>query len=275
MDALKELANTYRSLQRWYKVEEIVHKLKNKAQFQYHLKRQRKSNNQELLKSPNRPLFFYLAYSNLLMAGVFEARGDYANALQCTYAYADLSWVKEDDELTLHWMNLFREWAVANTYGNKLLSGDFEILPEYLDYIQSNEDEILPALVNIMEAANRFNHNVDPILHKFEAEINRFITKTTVGMYTENLIVEYMIYLFYEIADYYLNHKRYSKGYDFLVSCLEKSASTNNKSYIIMCVGLFETFRDKASSEIIAIYQKLIKGVRKNEKSNRFNLFGG
>ncbi len=84
-----------------------------------------------------------------------------------------------------------------------------------------------------------------------------------------------MIYLFYEIADYYLNHSIYSKGYDFLVSCLEKSASTNNKSYIIMCVGLFESFRDKASSEIIAIYQRIIKGVSKNEKGNRFTLFGG
>ncbi|WP_346835946.1 helix-turn-helix domain-containing protein [Paenibacillus polymyxa] len=275
LDALKDLANTYRSLRRWYKVEEIVTKLKNKAHYQYHRKRDGKCINLESLKSPKRPLFFYLAYSSLLMAGVFEARGDYTNALQCTYAYADLSWVKEDDEQTLHWKNLFREWAVANTYGNKLLSGDFEILPEYLDYIQNNEDEILPALVNIMEAANRFNQNVDPILHKFETELKRFISKTAVGMYTEYLIVEYMIYLFYEIADYYLNHNIYSKGYDFLVSCLEKSASTNNKSYIIMCVGLFESFRDKASSEIIAIYQRIIKGVSKNEKGNRFTLFGG
>ncbi|KJD42654.1 helix-turn-helix domain-containing protein [Paenibacillus terrae] len=275
LDALKDLANTYRSLRRWYKVEEVVHKLEHKARIQYQIKRQER-NEQETLASPNRPLFFYLAYSNLLMAGVFEARGDYKKALQCTYAYADLSWVKETDEQTLYWMNLFKEWAEANTYGNKLLSGDIEILPDYLAYIQNNEDEILPALVNIMDAANRFGLNVDQILQRFESEIHSFIIQQiAVGTYTDNLVLEYIIYLFYELADYYLNQEKYSKAYDFLINCLEKSASTNNKSYIIMCVGLFESSRDMASSEIIAIYQEIIKGVHKNEKKDRSIMFGG
>jgi transcriptional regulator with XRE-family HTH domain len=271
LDALKDLANVYRSLRQWDKVEETTLKLAHRAKIQYRINRQ----NTEKLKYPNRPLFFYIAYSNLLMAGVFEARRDYDKALQYTYAYTDLSWVRENDEQTLHWINLFKEWAVANTYANKLLSGDFNILPGYLAYIQNNQDEILPALVNIMEAANCFDFDVDYILEKFETEINKFVTMRVMGAYTENIIVEYLIYLSYGIANYYFNRKIYSKGFEFLVVCLDKSVSTSNKTYIIMCVGLFETFRDQASSELKVRYKEIIKGVHENEKSNRSVLSGG
>ncbi|KJD43625.1 DNA-binding protein [Paenibacillus terrae] len=270
LDALKDLANTYRSLGRWDKVEEFSQKLEHKAQSQYFRDNQDKKQN-----SPERPLFFYLAYSKLLRASIFEAKGDYEQALQYTYAYADLSWVKETDEQTVYWMGLFQEWARANVLGNKLLSGDIGILPEYLVYIESNKDELLPILVNIMQAANRFDINVDHILQQFKSEINSYTQQQfSVGTCTVNLILEYVIYLLYELTEYFLNQNKFSRGYDFLISCLEKSASINNKSYIIKCVGLFESFRDMATSETSANYQKIIKGVHANEKKNRIIMLG-
>ncbi|MMZ68621.1 hypothetical protein D1872_313280 [compost metagenome] len=54
-------------------------------------------------KKTGRPLFFYLAYSSLLRAEVSEGRNDYKLALHYTNEYADLSWVQETDEETLHW----------------------------------------------------------------------------------------------------------------------------------------------------------------------------
>ncbi|GJM74498.1 hypothetical protein HMSSN036_67140 [Paenibacillus macerans] len=74
-------------------------------------------------------------------------------ALQFTYDYADLSWVKETDTETLYWLNLSKEWATANIYANKLMGGDISVLEEYVEYIKGQTDEILVALVNIMYAA--------------------------------------------------------------------------------------------------------------------------
>ncbi|MNJ60316.1 hypothetical protein D3C77_560380 [compost metagenome] len=99
---------------------------------------------------PSRPLFTYIALSNLFHADVCDARKDYEKALQYTFYYADLSWVKEADTDTRHWKNVFLEWAQANTYVNKLLSGDASILPEYVAYIEKEQDEFIPALFNIM-----------------------------------------------------------------------------------------------------------------------------
>lgn len=66
LDALKELANTYRSLQRWDKVDECAAKMGHKARIQYDLKVQHEHRASEPVKLPGRPLFFYIAYSDLL-----------------------------------------------------------------------------------------------------------------------------------------------------------------------------------------------------------------
>ncbi|MGP0576353.1 hypothetical protein ACTP13_04965 [Paenibacillus peoriae] len=76
--------------------------------------------------------------------------------MEYTYTYADLSWVEEAEEETLLWKRRFTEWAQTNTYVNKLLGGDIGVLPDYLAYVTSKKNEVLPALVNIIEAANQY-----------------------------------------------------------------------------------------------------------------------
>ncbi|SPY16036.1 helix-turn-helix domain-containing protein [Paenibacillus polymyxa] len=119
-----------------------------------------------------------IAYADLLCASVCEARGDYQQALQYTYAYADLDWVKEDDEDTKHWMNLFSQWAEGNTYVYKLLSGDINVLHDYVEYIvatsETNENEKISKLLNVIIAANQYSIDVDDILKRFETLIGTF-----------------------------------------------------------------------------------------------------
>ncbi|WP_283657600.1 hypothetical protein [Paenibacillus sp. RC343] len=110
--------------------------MRDKAKIQYSLDhRQNKRKKRENEKKTRGPLFGYIAYADLLCASVCEAHGDYEQALQYTYAYADLSWVKETDEDTQHWIKLFQHWAQVNIYVNKLLSGDVSVLSDYVEYI--------------------------------------------------------------------------------------------------------------------------------------------
>ncbi|MBJ8192004.1 transcriptional regulator, partial [Bacillus cereus] len=122
LDALRALVNAYRSLRKWVKLDYFAKSLGNKAKIQYKIDQQH-SENSEHTKKPLYPSFVYWAFSHLIRAEVCDANKDYETALQHIQRYADLSWVEEKDETTLEWKNQFKEWASANIYVNRLMSG--------------------------------------------------------------------------------------------------------------------------------------------------------
>ncbi|KJK32650.1 transcriptional regulator [Paenibacillus sp. P2(2022)] len=267
LEALKDLANTYRSLRKWDKVELFAKAMGDKAKIQYKLEQQRHHVHRDNSKKPNFPLFAYWAFSHLLRAEVCEGRKDYDQALQHTYAYSDLSWVNATDETTLKWKKKYEDWAVVNTYLNKLLSGDKSVLPDYVAYISSRKDEILPALDNILEAANRYHFDVDNILNQFEEEIISFLEQKKVeGLYTQRFTTERYTHFSRELAIYLLRKGRFSEGFTFLFSCLEKSAEANNRIQAIRCMRLFTHFKEHASAHTRAVYGDLIKAVNEEEE---------
>ncbi|MEC0180653.1 helix-turn-helix transcriptional regulator [Paenibacillus peoriae] len=266
LEALKDLANTYRSLRKWDKVELFAKALGDKAKIQYKLKQQRHHGKKENSKKPNFPLFAYWAFSHLLRAQACDERKDYEKALQHIRKYTNLSWVTDTDEETLEWKNKYEDWAVVNTYVNKLLSGDKSVLPDYVAYISSRKDEVLPALDNILKAANRYHFDVDDILKQFEANISFYLEEQKVeSFYTQRFITERFMHFSKELAVYYLTKGRYSDGFQFLLNCLEKSASTNNKSYIIKCMRLYEFYQEYAPPETKTAYRNLMHEVDKDE----------
>ncbi|KJD47128.1 helix-turn-helix domain-containing protein [Paenibacillus terrae] len=266
LDALKDLGNVYRSLREWDKVDEMAKALGIKAEIQYKLELQQQKTQKENTKKPVYPLFVYWAFAHLIQAEVCDAKKDYATSFKHIQKYADLSWVEEKDEKTLKWKNQFREWASANTYVNRLMSGDLSVLPDYVAYFSTKEDEVLSAIDNIVEAANLYNINVDHILELFEVEIQSFLNEQSqVGVYTKQIISERFMHFSKELANYYLNKGIYSVGFIFLLSCLAKSTLINNKSYIIKCVKLYESYKQYASSETKAAYRNLINEVDEDE----------
>ncbi|ALP37939.1 DNA-binding protein [Paenibacillus sp. IHB B 3084] len=280
LDALKDLANVYRSLRKWDKVDEMARKMRGKAEVQYSMKHQQKNRkNREHEKGTRGPLFGYIAYADLLCASVCEAQGDYQQALQYTYAYADLDWVKETDEDTKHWVNLFKDWAEGNTYVNKLLSGDTSVLPEYVEYIVvtsiARNNEKLSKLLNVMIAANRYGIDVDDVLLRFETDINSFShLPASTDIYTQQVIPDYFAWFGYEMAHYYLHRSVYNDGFKYLMNAMVKANILNNETYFINCMGLFLHFQDYAVPETKAGFFNLIEkvwlsNVKKNGTANR------
>ncbi|MGW8958394.1 transcriptional regulator [Paenibacillus sp. NPDC055715] len=250
LDALKDLVNTYRKLRKWDKVNKFASVLGDRAEIQYKLDRQQHKEEKENPHNLIYPPFAYWAFSHLLQAEVCDVNKDYKTALQHIQKYADLGWVEESDETTLKWKNQFKEWASANTYVNRLMSGDVSVLPDYVAYFSSKKDEILPALDNIIDAANQYNINVDDILIQFEPEILSLLEEQKGGgVYDQQFITERFTHFTKQLAVYFLRKEMYSKGFTFLLKCLEKSTTINNNSYILEHVRLFESFKENASSE--------------------------
>ncbi|WP_059044297.1 helix-turn-helix domain-containing protein [Paenibacillus rubinfantis] len=264
LDALKDLANAYRALYRWDKVENIVRRMEHKARIYYF-----SENNIAMLpKKPKRPLFFYLAYSYLLLGNIYDLRGEYKEALRFIQLYSDLSWVKETDSDTLHWKNLFQEWAYANALVTRLSSGDATVLHEYIDYFESRKEDKVIMLCNIVENANKFGFDIDDCLQRLDMMIQALEHQPlALGMYTEQIILDRISRLFLELATYYLRQARYSEGFSYFIKSLKQSNQLNNthRGLIIKYVELFERYRGFASAHVIDTYQEFISKMKQND----------
>ncbi|WP_283654218.1 MULTISPECIES: helix-turn-helix transcriptional regulator [unclassified Paenibacillus] len=270
LDALKDLANVYRSLRQWDRLDEIARKMKVKAEIQYSMKhQQKKREHKESEKKLSRPMFVYITYADLLCASVCEAQGDFQQALDYTYAYANLDWVEEKDEDTRHWIGLFQHWAEGNTHVYKLLSGDISVLQDYVEYIAatsgSNEQEEISKLLNVIIAANRFELDVDDILQRFETEISSLSEQPpSDDMYTQQVIPDYIAWFGYELAYYDLHRGSYIDGFKHLMYSMISYHKLNNETYFINCMGLFLHFQDYSVPETKAAFLNLIEKVWMN-----------
>ncbi|GIP51355.1 helix-turn-helix transcriptional regulator [Paenibacillus sp. Marseille-P2973] len=260
IEALKDLANVYRSLQQWDNVETFTREMENKAKILYFHKPGSERVFLEYQNKLGRPMFTYIAYASLLYACVAEGRGDYDLALKYTYEYADLSWVRESDKDTEHWKLLFAEWAQANIFANRIMSGDSSVLPDYVDYIETKPDEIITALLNMLFAANRHHFDLNSVLLKFDSEIKAFAPQKN-QLYRTEIMFDYYDSFLYELTLYYLRTGDFENGFTNLLQGLDFSCKINNEQHILKYVGLFEEYRDQASSEIHLSYNHLIRKV--------------
>ncbi|MFB5268226.1 transcriptional regulator [Paenibacillus enshidis] len=273
LDALKDLANVYRSLRKWDKMDKFAEMMGSRARRHYFSETRKKRSGEDLYSKLSRPLFVYIAFSDLLRGEVCHELGEYGQALQFILNYTDLSWVKENDAEILRWKDLFQEWAKTNMYVTKLFSGDLSVLSEYIAYIDTQKDDILLSLLNIAGLANRFHINVDEIFEHFGPEILLLLEAEDLpGIHNKRLNAERFTRLLSELSEYYLRKGEVKAGFKYLLNSLAKSATINYDSNTVKCVGLFEYFREHADSETQLKYQKLFKEVYQNEKNNRLAL---
>ncbi|MDH6672674.1 transcriptional regulator with XRE-family HTH domain [Paenibacillus sp. LBL] len=265
LDALKDLANTYLSLRQWGKVDEMSKEMGRKATIQYHHKYNQNSRfKYNLLKKPKRPLFLYIIYSHLLRSAVCDEMGNYELALKYVSLYSDLSWVKEDTAEALRIKEEFKILALVNTCLYQLMMGQVEVLPQYVAYVESREAEILPALIKIIQAANKYNFNIDFVLEKFESQISSYAVKqANIGTYTYQVVADRYTHFLSELSLYYLRSQRYDIGINCLLDCLASAIEIHSDSAILNCVRMFEKFRDFTSVEVQNKYNTLISEVPK------------
>lgn len=259
LDAIKDLANTYSALRYWDKMFALADELGRKAELMEPYTRRKNESNDRISEYP---LFVYKAYAELLKANASEKFGKYEKALGHTRGYASIIENVEHNEENLVFVLKFKAWEKANTYLYRLLLGDESVLTEYVEFIEQNDKELLPALVNIMEAANKYHMNVDVVLKKFEMQINE--KDSLIAGHNKQIKSDLYVTFLLELASYQLSHERYEMGLTQLLNCLVCSIRINNQTDIIHCMALFERHRDRASKDIIFQYKSIISEVQRN-----------
>lgn len=257
LEAFKDLIHAFGSVNKWSEVKNFADKMLQLAKIQYNTINISERQNQEW-KLTVRPLYFYILYAWLIQSTVFEEQGDYTKALELVGLYASgQSWVREDDDESRRVLKQFEEWATANKYLYQMLSGDINVVNEYANYITQYPDEIFLALRYIIQAANKFNWNIDDILERFSDYIPLRTYKTEFGQYNSSMMNQNYAKLLGELAIYYLNHNR-DVAISRILEGLNFSIQKNNDLNFIKYVMAFleksfssENFEDKEKFKLL------------------------
>ncbi|WP_435922973.1 helix-turn-helix domain-containing protein [Paenibacillus sp. DYY-L-2] len=265
LDAVKNLADVYASLHRWDRVWSLAEKLEQIAVIQYHhrVNRRRK---EEMDKGASRSKLFYLLYAYLLKANVCDAKQEYARALEYVALYCGgaLHGINAENEEERRVVERFQEWGQANAYLYRLMSGEVQVLGDYAECVAANAQEIVPAIYRILQAANRFELNVDYLLDRFRAHLTYKERSCRFGQYNAQIVADQYVRYLLELAHYYFRTRRYEMGFRQLFEGMELALRFNHESMLIRCAWLFEKFRHEASGEVQEQYKYLFWEVEKS-----------
>ncbi|WP_019418901.1 hypothetical protein, partial [Paenibacillus sp. OSY-SE] len=187
--------------------------------------------------------------------------GFYDQAKEYILKYSELGRFSGLDKNGWEEVGRFKFFAKANQYTNDLLSGKLNVLPEYVQFLEDNPEELLPGLVTIMETASLHSVNVDDLLEKFSEKIEDF------GNLEDATNRTHYFRFLYHRAVYYAKHQRYQDCVQLSLLFLTSYNKINDADFKKFVV-LFEVYRQYASSEQIEQYQNLCKELLKHEEGN-------
>ncbi|GED26204.1 hypothetical protein BAG01nite_23060 [Brevibacillus agri] len=263
LDALLQLANVCFMMYRWKDVEKYADELRNLATIVYEneLLRRTSPKANDLLKT-ERHLVVYYGQGFLLKAAALKKQRLYEEAKQYIQGYADLGWFEILDETGQQEVEKFRVWAKINSYTLDMMLGNYEILPECITFLEDHPGEIFPALVTIMECANKYGFCIDEVLERFSEYTS----------YTEDdlngLSASRHFRFRYQKAIYELQRERFNIGINETLRSLALADKMNHYQDFKQCVSLFEEHRHHASNSQIIAYNKIIEGGTQTNESS-------
>lgn len=231
LDAVIQLLNINGSLSRWEQVERNAHNLLDKASKQYKL-----FGRSTRTRTTARSLIFYILYAQLALGDVYFKLDQYEKALKYVDIYADVKWVNDPDSEEKKIIDQFNEWAVANRLLYRLMAGQVEILPDYVNHISTRENEIFLGMHYIIKTANNYQLNIDDILERFKSHLTFKTQKSSISKINDQITLERYTNLLRELGVYYLNKGDFEIGVQHIIDSLEYSIRINNKNTKLKCL---------------------------------------
>ena len=214
------------------------------------------------------PMVYYLGYSHLVKGIALQKLKLYKESMDCIHQYADLSWL-EDGQESKNYIELFRTWAKANALTLEILMGNKEKLPEYLNLLLSNSEEVLPGIVSIIESALVHNYNVDYEI----AQLAPYITEYK--HHDGPTRINYYLTVHYLLALYFWKNKKFDIAISYTLHLIAVSDKLSNDKYFKKSVAIFDVLKTHASDLQINEYSNalnmILKGEIENEESFDFD----
>ncbi|UHA74562.1 DNA-binding protein [Paenibacillus sp. 481] len=245
LDAHLKLANLCSTLQKWKDMERYADELRELAiaLYENELRKKKSTKGVEPLKAAYH-LVVYYGHGFLLKADALSKQERYEQAIEYTLGYADLSWFEVLDELGRSEIEKFHLWAKANLYNLDLMVGRIGVLPEYIQFIKENPQEILPSLLCIVKSANKYKFHIEDVLNLFANEISHF------GKYEDIFNKNRNLRFRFELSVYYFQRGKYVEGLDNISMCIDLYQEMNSdQAFLMECIKLYEKHSSKTKEE--------------------------
>lgn len=260
MDSLVDLLKASFSFEDWDNMIEIATKIYFCA---CELNKEK-----QLENNFKRHLAYYFGFSQLAKGIALQNKGQYGEAKELIEKYSDLSWLDDGSEEAREEINFFKMFAKANMYAVNILEGNIEQLEPYVQFLRASRlDELMPGLLNIIEAAMRHNLDVNKILKSFENEID-----LAIDYYRKERSL-YLMKVFYKLSLYHFFRKEYDIAIDRTLEGLELSIILKDAEAFKKFSVLFESFRKQATEDQQRQYKNFMTNTLKEEIGNEEGIF--
>lgn len=262
LNGLLLITENFTALERWDDVEKYAEELRRLAQDMYEDKRKSYKKSKYTL---HHPLVFYYGRALLLKSLSFEYREMYEEANELTKEYVDLSWFEGLDEQGRIEVQRFSMFAHANLLCIEVKMGNQTVIPQYAAFLQENPEELLEGLITLLISANRHQYSIDETLQRFAIEsmdISEMVS--TDSYYREFFHRQRYCQFCYHYAAYSFYRDHFAEGIKYTLLSLEVAIQMKNNRVMVLCMTLFEKYREHASFDQSIVYDLLCKGVHSN-----------
>ncbi|CAI8947127.1 XRE family transcriptional regulator [Brevibacillus sp. IT-7CA2] len=253
LDGLLQLSTVCFVLQRWGEMERYADELRSLAIRVYddELRKRKSKKECDPLKT-ERHLVVYYGQGFLLKGAALQMQGQYAEAKKYVQGYSDLGWFQLLDDIGLKEVEKFRIWAKANLYTYSLLMGEITVLPEYLEFLSNHPVEIPAGMLTMMEAASKYDIDIENILEQYSKEIERFFE------FKEPVNIGRHYNFRYHKTVYELKRGRIHKALEEILTSLNLADQLKNHQAFKRSAALFWAHRHHASQHHERIYQEIM-----------------
>lgn len=200
----------------WDEADRIANQILSLAEHLYENKKKWGEIVSPLNQMIKRPLIFYFGYGYLAKSIVYQKQGLFDRAREYIAKYADLGWYENATNEDIEEIERFKGFSKANGYAVDLLSGKRGLLKEYIDFIQDNDEETLPGLITIFEAANLNEWNIDDYYYSsIPEQLDAFSELEDLG----NRV--YYVKLLNQLAAYSLNQRRNDIAINYMLDYMQ------------------------------------------------------
>ncbi|MDN4617694.1 hypothetical protein QCD85_06260 [Paenibacillus sp. PsM32] len=233
-----------------------------------------KTNNLDLVQ----PLVYYYGQSYLMKAIYYEMIEDYQSAMNWHMEYEDLSWFEGLDEKGKIQVDRYSHFAYVNKLQMSIKLGWKEYIPEYVEFLKKNRQEIVHGLESLLASANTYHYNIDEILKEFSEYLTIEVEDLDMEEYNQAISISRLVKYNLEYAIYAFSNKTGNLGIQKLLSSMKAAIQIDEKSSLLKAISLFEMNRVYATKEQVTMYKNLCnlcrRSIDEDDQKNYVGRFG-
>lgn len=195
-----------------------------------------------------RTFVFYYGQGYVIKQIALCEKGEFEAAQSYSRFYEDLSWLAGSDaeaQQAARGMTLF---AQANQLGCRLLGGELEVLPDYVDMLELHPKETVSGLIVLLKTANRFGISVDEWLPRFPLDLEQMLALQD-NAYYRQVCRNRFARLLYQFSIYHFGRGRFEESLQAALQSWELSSRLNNHRMFRLLASLTLMYSGQSEPE--------------------------